>query len=64
MVILRRLGIDLRAEDSDIPQVAIDLAVIEPVPDHELVGNREPDVIDLDLDQAAGRLVEKRADPQ
>ena len=57
-------GVDLRLEDADVAQVPVQLAVVEPVADDELVGDREADVVDRDLDQAAGGLVEQGADPE
>ena len=56
--------VDLGLEHPDVAQVAVQLAVVEPVADDELVGDREPDVVDRDLDQPPGGLVEQGADPQ
>src|ERR1044072_4646673 len=49
------LAVDLGLEPAHVAQVAIQLAVIQPVADDELVRDREPDVIDIDLDEAARR---------
>src|SRR3972149_3014279 len=54
-------GLD-RGEDADVRQVAVALAVVEPVTDHESVGNLEADVVHRDFLEAAGGLVEERGD--
>src|SRR5437773_10130640 len=56
------LGVDLRPEHTHEPEVAVQLAVVKAVAHDELVGNGEAGVVDVDLDEAAGRLVEQGAD--
>ena len=56
--------VDLRLEDANDAQVPVELAVVEAVADDELVRDREADVVDRDLDEPPGRLVEQRADAQ
>ena len=56
--------VDLGAQDAHEPEVAVVLAVVEAVADDELVRDREADVVDRDVDEAPGRLVEQRADPE
>src|SRR5688500_8777655 len=58
------LAVDLGAQDAHESEVPVQLAVVEPVADDELVRNREAGVVDLDLHQAACGLVEQRADPE
>src|SRR5262245_40271298 len=50
------LAVHLGLEDPHEAKVAVQLAVVEPVPDDELVRDREAPVIDVDLDEPAGRL--------
>ena len=47
------------AEDDDLAQVPVVLAVIEAVTDDKLVLDGEPDVIDLNIDLSPGRLAEQ-----
>ena len=56
--------VDLGAEHAHEAQVAVELAVVEAVADDELVRDREADVVDRDVDEAPGRLVEQGADPE
>src|SRR3954447_9183495 len=56
--------VDLGSQHADEPQVPVELAIVEAVADHELVGDREARVVDIDLDESPRRLVEQRADPQ
>src|SRR4051812_3627594 len=59
-----RLGIDLGAKDAHEAQVAVELAVVEPVAHDELVRNREANVVDGDLDETTRRLVKQGADAE
>src|SRR5690349_6524642 len=59
-----RLAVDLRLEHADEAEVAIQLAIVEPIADDELVRDGETGVVDVDLDQAPCRLVKQRADPE
>src|SRR5438309_3201654 len=56
--------VDLGAEHAHEAEVAVVLGVVEAVADDELVGDREPDVVDRDVDEAPGGLVEQGADPE
>jgi hypothetical protein len=53
----------LGPENANVAEVAVLLGVIQAVPDHELIGNTEAYVGDIDRAQAAFRLVEQRCDP-
>src|SRR5215218_9309881 len=53
-----RLAVHLWPEHADVAEVAVQLAVVEPVADHELVRDREAGVVDLDLHQPARGLVQ------
>src|SRR5690606_21690341 len=59
-----RLLVDVALEDADEGQVAVELAVIEAVPDDVLVGDLEADVLDVDADDTPVDLVEQRTDGQ
>ena len=52
------------ADGGDERQVAEALAVVEAVADDELVRDLEADVVERDVDEAAGALVEQGADAQ
>ena len=56
--------VDAGTQDAHVPKVTVELAVIEAVAHDELVRDREPDVVDGDVHEPAGRLVEQRADPE
>src|SRR4051812_18315352 len=56
--------VDLGAEDAHEAEIAVQLAVVQAIAHDELVGNRETDVVDRDLDEPPGGLVEQRADPE
>ena len=56
--------VDLGAQDAHEAQVAVALAVVEPVADDELVGDLEAHVVHRDVDQPPRGLVEQRADPE
>src|SRR3954464_7870615 len=45
-----RLRVALRTEHAHEPEVAVQLAVVEPIADDELIRDREADVVDVDLD--------------
>src|SRR4051794_16809722 len=49
-------------EEVDVRQRAEALAVVEAVADDEAVGRAEPAVADVEVDEAAARAVEQRAD--
>src|SRR4030095_12261445 len=51
-----------RIEDGDVPQIPVIAVVVEAVAHHELVGNREADVVDGDLDLPTGHLVQEHAE--
>src|SRR5207249_684776 len=51
-------------ERRDVGQVAVEAVVVEAVPDHEDVRDREPDVVEGDLRLATTGLVEKDARAQ
>src|SRR5687767_10661208 len=48
----------------DIWQVAELFGVVETIADHEVVLDGEPDVLDLDVDLAPGRLAQEAGGPQ
>src|SRR3954470_10310385 len=48
-------------KDRDIRELAVALGVVEPVADHEAIGDLEPHVADLDVRLAPLRLGEQRA---
>src|SRR5262249_3850232 len=50
-------------QDAEVRQVPVESGEVEPVPDDELVGDREPDVVQRDRHLPARDLVQKRADP-
>src|SRR5208337_4661491 len=50
--------------DADVRQVAIFLRIVGTVSGHEHVTDAKPDIIELDLDSSALRLVEQRAGPE
>src|SRR3990170_3083177 len=56
--------VHLGPEHPDEREVAVALPVVEAVSDDEAVRDGEAEVIDRDLHQPAGRLVEERADAQ
>src|SRR5256885_14294891 len=58
-----RFRIDLGAEDAHEAEIAVQLAVVQAVAHDELVWDREADVVNGDLHEAPGRLVEQRRDP-
>src|SRR4249919_2049182 len=49
-------------QDAYEGEVPVPLGEVEPVPDHEPVGDLEADVAAVDVDLAAGRLREESAD--
>src|SRR5512145_1298952 len=59
---LLRLSRQLVPENADERQVAVPLREVQAVPDHEPVGDLEPDVAAVDVDLAALRLRQERAD--
>src|SRR5580765_2442258 len=59
---LRRLRHCVRVENRHVGQIPVPLAEIEPVPDHELVRDLEARVPHVDVDLAASRLRQQRAD--
>ncbi len=58
-----RSGDLLVVEHGDVREVPIPLREIEPVADHELVRDHEPDVVEVEFDLPAAPPVEERADP-
>ena len=56
--------VDLGAQDAHEAQVAVALAVVEPVADDELVGDLEAHVVHRDVHEAPRGLVEQGADPE
>lgn len=57
----KSLRIDLGFKYADIGEVAIFFRIVQAVADNELVGNGKADVIALELDFTARRLIEQRA---
>src|SRR5450756_489856 len=55
--------VGLGAENAHEAEVPVDLAEVETIPHHEGVRNLEANIVDRDVDQAAGGLVQERADP-
>jgi hypothetical protein len=51
--------VGLGAKDAHEAKVSIHLAEVETVADDEGVGDLEPDVVDRNLHQPAGRLIEQ-----
>src|SRR5437763_7449326 len=54
----------VRVQYGHVGQIPVPLAEVEAVPDHELVRDLEAGVADADVDLAAGRLRQERADLQ
>src|SRR5262249_35251917 len=50
-----------RLENADVRQIPISLSIIEAVTDNELVGNFEPNVFEVDVDNAAGAAIQQCA---
>ena len=48
----------------EVRQVPVESPVVHPVADDEDVGDREPDVVEIDLHLPALDLVEEGADPE
>src|SRR4029079_14548828 len=57
-----RSAVDVRSEGADVAQVAVALAVVEAVADHELVGDVPAHVLDLDRHLQGFGLAEEGAD--
>src|SRR3954452_8412992 len=58
---LSRLRDGVRVEYGHVGQIPVSLAEVEAVPDHELVRDLEAGVADADVDLAARRLRQQRA---
>src|SRR6478672_12005264 len=62
MALLRRLRDCVRVQYGHVGEIPVPLPEVEAVADHELVRNLEARVADGDVDLAAGRLRQQRAD--
>src|SRR5205823_9100520 len=55
----RRLRVHGRLENADERQIAVQLAIVEPITDHEVVGDLKADVLERYVDQPPGGPVEQ-----
>ena len=53
-------GVDVRLQDPDIGQVTVTSREVEPVPDHEGVGNLEAEVVGVHVHAPPTRFVQER----